>query len=430
MRSINKSLQQPIIAGSVMADTDMISDNASNMSNMSNMSNISNISNSSLYTIRQERRTDLVRYLKQMSRTYLSELSYHLGLTVLIALVSGIIGTSVLYGWSLIVSGFFIIIYGVMVSSNIFSIIKVWRKERSEGVDIFWGECLVLAYKNALILQEYIDVYSYLSRSNNRRRVPPEENETFMIDDPTFELIHPSEIKKILKRVHSYIRLAYELTHLQRSDHLILRNNKVYCNVSDQSLTNQRNRQIENILNSLTPEKRSDIVDGWNAIDKKESTRYQSLSFIPFRWMINEYRNLFRYLYSSPDLRKIYNNVGLNFESYEQSVTHISRSLHLMRTDNVIYPADMRDYTLRVGDLFSLSTDLFYGISIAESVSFTGVMPMILTSVSSILIGGVMHVITMLTLYELDRIIRKNRSEELTNNKIDLIMKEISVICC
>jgi hypothetical protein len=255
-----------------------------------------------------------------------------MGMASITALLGGIIGTSVLYGWNLILSAFLISIYGVMVSSNISSILKAWRSDASDGMDRFWAVCMILSYKDALILQEYIDIYQYISRSDNIKRDGIENGETFYVDDPHFQYIRPSEVKKIIERIHSYIRLAYELSRLTGSDNLAIQQGVVYCNISDQSLTNERNRKIENILNALEPHKRADIIDSWNSIDKKASAKYQSMTFIPFRWMIYEYRNLFRYLYGSTELRKIYNGIGLNFESYESCVTDISQSLHQMRT--------------------------------------------------------------------------------------------------
>jgi hypothetical protein len=430
MTSINKSLQKPIISGSVMAETDAVS-TISNISNTSNISNLSTISNSSLYIVRQERRINLIDYIKQTTKEYLPEIFYHLGLTLVIAILSGIIGTTVLYGWSMMISVFLIVIYGIMISSNISAILKVWRSNTSNGIDSFWGACMILAYKNALILQEYIDVYGYVSRSDNVRRTSIDKEDKFMIDDPDFQYIHPSEIKKIIQRIHSYIILAYELSHLTQSDNLIIHGGIVYCNVSAQSLTNERNRKIEQLLNALDPNKKEDIIGSWNAIDKKISSKYHSISFIPFRWMIYEYRNLFRYMNSAPELRKIYNNVKLNFETYEQCVTDISQSLHRMRTDDSIYPDDMRNFTLRIGDILSVSADSFFGISIVTSlIGISTLWEIIIYGILNLIVGVFMHLITIIVINEVRKLISQNRFKTPSKTQMDLIYKEMQVLCC
>jgi hypothetical protein len=431
MKSINKSLQNPIVSGSVMPDNIDNASMVSNVSNISGVSSISSVNTSSLYTIRQERRMDLYDYFKQTVRVYLSEIAYHSGITLAVSILGGIIGTGILYGWSLIVSAFLVVIYGVMVSSNLSSIVRAWRHDRSDGINRFWAACMVMAYKNALILQEYIDLYQFSLRSDNRRKNDLTDNEVFMIDDPNFNFIHPSEVKKILQRIHSYVRLAYELGHLKQTDNLTIQRNVVYCNVSDQSLTDERNRRIEKLLNRLNPQRRADIIDSWNAIDKKHSTRNQSMTFIPFRWMIYEYRNLFRYLNSSSDLRKIYNNVGLNFESYERCVTDISLAMHFMRTEELIYPPDITAFTTRIGDVLTVSADSFFGLSIVSSLAgFTSIWGLILSGMSSLIIGGFMHLITIVVIYEVRNMLLQNRSKSLSESKMDLIMKEIQVICC
>ena len=439
LTSITKSLNRPIISGhainSVSESLDDISRHSSTSSirsSASTVSNISNISNSSMYTIRQERRLDLSTYWKDVSRIYLSEAKYHLGLTSIIAILGTMIGTTVLYGWSLIISAFLLIMLVAMVSIHLVFIIRMIRANRSDGILRFWDSCMILAYKNALLLQEYVDVYEYGSKIMQKKKGEVSSEEKYITDaDENFQLLHPSEIKKIIQRIHSYIRLAYELSNLRPTDNLLLQRNTIYCNVSDQSLTNERNRKIENLLNRLDSQKKTDIIGAWNMIDKKLSTQNKSMSFIPFRWATYEYRNLFRYLNSSPDIRKIYNNIGLNFESYELCVIQISQSMHSMRAEESMYPEDIREFTIRLGDMLGISADVFYGLSIITNITnTTSIWSLIMGGLSTISIGFVMHLITIVTILEIQNLLLRNRTEHLSESKIDHIFKEIEAICC
>jgi hypothetical protein len=429
MKSINKSLQMPVKSGSVIANTNAImTDDISVISDFSNISNVSNLSQS-IYTIRQDRRLELFDFLKEKTSIYRKEFIYHGIISGTVFIIAMIIGVDIFYMWSAIASMFFSIIYAVFIGIHLQTTLQLWRHNRFEGINRFWTSCLSLAYKNAVLLQEYIDVYEYrLQKSKNSNNV--DSYGTYLIDeDIDYQSLPPAELKNVLQRIHSYIRLSYELSNLKQSDNLSIQRGVVYCNVSNESITNERNRKIEKYINNLDTQKRADVVDGWNTIDKRES--HQSVAIVPYRWMIYEYRNLFRYLNSSKYLREIYDNLGKDFMSYQNTVDDISRSfLNICLEEEDYMPVDIQDTSIRMTEIMGVCADIFFAINIVYYVfAASSWIGMIVNLILGILLGGFIHLILICVIYNIRDLLITKRNVNL-KKKMDIIMKEMKIICC
>jgi hypothetical protein len=345
--------------------------------------------------------------------------------------MSLVVDISFFYNWILIIGLVISLIYAIFIAVQLFSIIRIWRYNRFEGIDKFWSLCLILASKNALLLQEYIDVYNYkLNKTNNRVTGDNNNDQLYIIDDDTsYQSLSPLEFKNIIKRIHSYIRLSYDLSTLKKSDNLVLSGNSVFCNVSDQSITNKRNRNIENMINKLDKNKKTDIVTAWNAVDKRNMNNY--ITIIPYRWINYEYRNLFRYLNSSKILRDIYNYLGNDFMTYQNTVNEISGAMHNIycKSDSYI-PLDISTMSVKLSDILSIIMDVLLGTWLIKVLlSSTNLFGFLFNITITPVFGFSFHFILIMMFYTIRDMILVDRSYDLSK-KMDQIMKQIEILCC
>lgn len=426
-----------------------VDNNMSDLSNMSNISNISNISNSSLltsssmYSIRKTERTELGKYVKNQISTYRSEIYYHISITTILSCLCYLIGTSIFYTWGFIVSMFFSIIYSVFLSIIMKNIIKNFRHSSKIGIQRFRDNCVALSYKNALLLQEYVDVYKFYieadeevlednKENNNDNNIIQKEN-VDLETRPNFVVLTPADITMIIKRIHNYIKISFDISSLKKSDNLSIQRGVIYCNLTDQSITNERNRKIESILNTLDAEKKEDIVRLWNSLDDKTI-----VSNTPYKWIMYEYRNLFRYLNSTNRLKSLYSVFSTDFVSYQQNIESISNSLKDMyvdkdETESKANPEDIMFFFRRLGDVLGIITDLFFAINISHFI-FTEASVFLSTNyvvniITILFLGGLSHMSVITALCSIRDIVRKKRVYDL-DRKIDSIIKEMKHICC
>ena len=118
MTSIGKNLQK-VVDQSVMDNASEYS--ISNASNISSISNVSAISNSSLYSIRQNQRIELFDYFKNAFSVYLSEITYHIGITLIFTILACVVNYWIIYGMIVFASLLLSILYVALIFSNIFT---------------------------------------------------------------------------------------------------------------------------------------------------------------------------------------------------------------------------------------------------------------------------------------------------------------------
>jgi len=95
-----------------------------------------------------------------------------------------------------------------------------------------------------------------------------------------------------------------------------------------------------------------------------------------------------------------------------------------MRSEIPIYP----NLTFRIGDLLGVGADSFFAMNFVSSISTTSVLAGFLTGSSSLLIGGALHLLVITTIYSIRDHLLKDRRVD--NRQIDVIMKEMEIICC
>lgn len=247
----------------------------------------------------------------------------------------------------------------------------------------FRSKCINIANRNSIILKEYISIYSNQS-------------------------LKPVDLKNIFKRIRIYSKFMCDTLKLSKMDTLSLNPQKtsIVCNVFD-SITNQRNRTIEKILNTVDNAKKQDVVETWNLIDK----RYNSnLSILPVRWMLEEYRNLFKYLSSDTSLNKIFSYDEIR--SFESTIDDMYSNVNSISLDLDI------DICTDLSELVILLSYVWVGVSIESPIDWV--------------FGTMFNMGLTVLLNRLNRLNRLNKMIESKNglNVDDSTWNEMQAICC
>src|SRR6185503_2773941 len=90
-------------------------------------------------------------------------------------------------------------------------------------------------------------------------------------------------IRNSIDRINKYIRLCYYLSFINSNDNLEIRQNNIYVNIN-----------TESIINNIPLEYKYELMNVADNIDKNASNKL--LVIVPCKWIIYEYRNIFRYL--------------------------------------------------------------------------------------------------------------------------------------
>lgn len=423
MQQINRQLRYAVDDGT--------RDERSNDS-LSSLSSLSSIESKTGYAFRNERRTDLLKYIALKLDRYRQDAFYHLGIVGFWLAVS-IITLDMTYLYSLlgltlfIVSGLFALLCGFAIH-----IVTSDRKRDSDALREFSSNCSALATKNAVLMQEYIDVYDYRitqemkDSAANTDATNDRSTQKFVSQEETeFVAIKPAEFKKIVTRIHYYIKLSTDLSKLEPNDILELRHNGVYCNVM-QGATVKRCREIEAIVNKLDHQKRKELIESWNSVERRCVSTIISL---PYRWITYEYRNLFRYLHSTKYMREIYANLGKDFSSFQSTVDKVnSSSQRLFETDTSEIPSDFIELHFKIFDLLLLIVDSYIGVGVSLHIcggqSWLSVLMNLLTGIT---LGGVVQILifTICT-----AIMKTMYSKHKTEPDIKRVHDRIKMLCC
>lgn len=424
MRRINNQLMQ----GNATQDgTYDDSDSMSTLnSNGSILSSISNLSTKTGYTVRHERRVDLYHYIKDRTYAYRHDLYYHAILASIWFIVSLLVDTSCVHSLIVLLLSVSASVYLVLTSVMLYYVIHVRRVRHIDDMNEFRSNCISLATKNAVLMQEYIDVYDYrLTKEAKNRQNADGENTVYVSqDDGDFVPLTPTQFKEIIVRIHSHIRLSTELANLKSDDTLELKYNGVYCNASQGALV-ERNREIEHAINRLDKPKRSDIINSWNSVDRRHD---MTIIALPYRWITYEYRNLFRYLHSTTYLREIYANLGQDFMSFQQCVDSVNSSAQRLYSKNEYASSDeISTLHSKIYDILVSCIDVYIALCVAYQIYGSyGILNAIVNSVIGITLGCAVQIIIIAICSMIQKIIK------MENNEINVkhVMDQIKMLCC
>lgn len=299
--------------------------------------------------------------------------------------------------------------YCILTSTYIYTIVNRWIRQFTHGFNLFRANCVKLSTKNYRLMREYREIYHYhygdvLSKcitnykngdiQSIRPTINGDANEAdinnyvkYVLQNDTAERMESYEwIKLVVERVNKYVKLSYYLSFLKSTDKLDLYDQKIRINIDSESVLNKRNRKLENLVNDIPIEYRLELIGAWNAIDKNLSSNIMTI--VPSKWILYEYRNLFRYFYCAKYLKLISQTFDKDYVDFEDLINNIGSSLQTMFCrENEYLPKHFTTIYTTISDVLVFVIDNLMALSLVNSfVSNSILVSLILTLLGQIVI--------------------------------------------
>lgn len=351
------------------------------------------------------------------------------------------------------------LIYSIISGAYILKLLSSWNSAIKNGLIKFWNICTKFSIKNYRLLREYREVYQYhykdiLSKIPNmndpkkavnfdiakinssfspgERTMQDDECKAYIeyvLKNDTAERMESYEwVKSSIERINQYVRMCYYLSFIGPNDVLDILNGNLFVNIKSESITNKRNRKLESILNTIKSEYRDELVETWSSIDKKYSDGI--LVLIPLKWIIYEYRNIFRYFGCAKYFKNIYSSFTNDYYELENTAHEMCSTVQeLFRRNTINVPSIFLKFYSILTDGIVLLLDNLIAINIVECFFKTGsiIIPLIIS------IG--FHLVTVCIIYymngvitELSKPIKSSTELEYFDNHIETIFNEMRVL--
>lgn len=357
---------------------------------------------------------------------------------------------STFYHWMSIVMMIVGLTYILFSGIHILYAISKWNSRINDGFSRFREACVSLSIKNYRLMKEYREVYHFhygdiLGRCSDKYKngelkhidanklsndldAALKDYVRFVLQNDSIEKLESYEwIRTIIeKTIHRYIKLCYYLSFLKPSDKLDINQNIIYVNIESDSILNKRNRKLETIINGIPLEYKHELVGAWNAIDKKHSCN--AIINIPYKWIVYEYRNMFRYLYSAKYFKLIHSSFEKDYIDIENHIDKISRSIQQLFYENQL-PIPFTQLYEMISDMTLFIFDNFVAIHLISCIFTTGaiVIPIVISIALLCIIVCMVASITSLT-KDIKQSIDNTDSLDKLDGKIEAVFDEMNAM--
>jgi hypothetical protein len=292
---------------------------------------------------------------------------------------------SLLMRWMYFIGGIVCGLYLATTSIYLFKIIKSWDKSIRSGIFRLWDLSTQLSIKNYRLTREYKDIYQYhyndivtkLSSDknddenvgqNNEQNIELHKYVKYVLKNDTSEKMDDyTWCMGSINRVNQYIQLSYYLSFLNPRDRLEMKQNNIYVNIASESVMNRRNRKLESMMNTIPLEYKNELINTWSNIDLNNSDKFMVM--VPCKWIIYEYRNLFRYLYCAKYFKNIYTLFEKDYTDIENLVYSICLTLQdIFRRDSIYLPDSFIKFYLLLSDGILFILDNLVAINILHCI--------------------------------------------------------------
>lgn len=288
---------------------------------------------------------------------------------------------NLLLNWMYFIGGVVGALYIATSSIYLFKIIKSWDKSFRSGIIRLWDLSTQLSIKNYRLTREYKDIYQFhyndiVSKLSTDTKDSDQNKDLhkyvkYILKNDTSEKMDDyTWCMESINRVNQYIQLSYYLSFLGPNDKLEMKQNNIYVNITSESVMNRRNRKLESMMNTVPLEYKNEIIDTWTNVDLNNSDKFMVM--IPCKWIIYEYRNLFRYLYCAKYFKNIYTLFEKDYTDIENLVHLICRTLQdIFRRDTIYLPDSFVKFYSLMGDGILLILDNLIAINILYCAAFS-----------------------------------------------------------
>lgn len=367
--------------------------------------------------------------------TYRHDMYNHFIIIIVLGLLYSTLGNgiNVLYQWICCISAIIGFIYSILSGVYLFKVIGAWDSSIKSGILKFWNLCTQLAIKNYRLMREYREVYQHhyndiIARCFDKDAETKKYVEYVMKNDATEKMENYDWIRITIEHVNQYIKLCYYLAFVQSNDCLELRQDNIYVNIKTESVLNKRNRKLEILMNEIPIEYKHELVTSWNNIDKTQSDKM--LILIPCKWIMYEYRNMFRYLHCAKYFKNIYGSFDKDYTEIESIVYEMCSVLQdVFRRDTIYVPHAFLSLFCMLSDTLLIVLDNFIAINIISCFVSTGSLFV------PVIISCVMHSILYCIIISISKSIDEIKKPlihctdlENIDKKIETIFNEMKVL--
>jgi hypothetical protein len=360
--------------------------------------------------------------------------------------------TPSLYDWMKIIIFAVGSIYSILTSIYLFTIIGMWRSKIVDGIEKLRDNAIELAIKNYRLIKEYREVYHHhygdiLSRCTDRYNKGQigqiKHNDTldetnkdesikeyvkFVLKNDVSERLESYEwIRASINRINKYIKLCYYLSFIKQTDEMEIKHNKkISLNIVSESVLNKRNRKLESILNEIPNHYKNELIYAKNNLDNIDSG---SLVYIPCKWIVCEYRDIFRYLMCAKYFNKIYSSFDQDYMEIENTVNRLCTSIQKLFRREYVLPQPLIDLHSIISDCLIFTIDNFMALNLLNSFFTSGaIIVPILGSIifHIILICAVSGIKDMIT--KTQKVIDQKDDLETMDKDIENIFNEMIVV--
>lgn len=351
-----------------------------------------------------------------------------------------------LYHWGILILTFIGSFYFIIMIIYINKIIKSWDISIKTGLLKFSNLCIHLSMKNYRLLREYREIYQYHCKElfnkchenihdikyDMKNNKDVQAYVDYVLQSDTTDKMESNEsIRANINKINQYISLCYYLSFISSCDELEMRQNNIYINIKTESIMNKRNRKLESIINCIPYNYKVELLHAWTNTDKTQSEKI--LTIIPCKWIMYEYRNIFRYLHCTKYFKNIYSSFEKDYTEIENIVFDICSTLQYIfrkETMNVNYlPKSFINLFNMLSNMFIFIVDNYIAINIIYCSMIFG------SFIISVIFSFICHVIVICLINNIIDVIRESRDplkkcSDIDNidNKIEAIFSEMKVI--
>lgn len=324
-----------------------------------------------------------IKYLQKSKKIIKSRLWFIFGLVILYGIIGLFVQITPFYNWAAITTGIIGCVITPIMFVYLYKIISSWNNKINNGFSKFGRQCMNLAMKNYRLLKEYREIYHFhhgdlLEQCSEKYKdgqlnVCKNDNDIakyvrYVLENDTCNKMEGYEwIHSIINKVYYYIQLCYYLSFIGPDDELELKQNTIYINIETDSIMNKKNRKLEKFINQLPIEYKYELMNAWTYTDRHNSERI--LTMIPCKWIMYEYRNLFRYLLCAKYFKHIYSAFDKDNTEIENIIFDICDSIkEIFKTSTKIFPVPFINLFNVLANLFIIVLDNLVALSIVVSI--------------------------------------------------------------
>ena len=396
-----------------------------------------------IFSIKREPK--LYSYINYLDM-YRNHMYNHMAIVLVLSLIYSTIGSGIgaLYTWICCIGTMIGFIYASVVGVYLNKVIGSWESSIRSGLLKFWNLCTQLSIKNYRLMREYREVYHHhygdikkrcsdKFDSNNRNEKESDAELKKYVDyvisnDGTERMETYDWIRIAIERINKYIKLCYYMSFIESGDCLELKQDNIYINVETQSTMNKRNRKLELMINEIPIDYKHELINAWTNLDKRQSDKMMII--IPCKWIMYEYRNMFKYLHCAKYFKNIYSSFDKDYTEIESVVYELCAVLQdIFRRDTIYLPASFLSMFNMLTDTLLLILDNFIAINIVSCFFTSGaiLMPLIMSAVIHITVYCVILSITK-SLDDIKNPLKECTDLENIDNKIETIFNEMRVM--